>query len=391
MVQFTIIVPTRNRPDSLRVTLLGLAELTHPALSICISDNSDSEFFEANKNLAKMLLKNKNYKYIRPGETMTMSDHWEFAIDNAGNSDFYGIITDRMTLTANTIKICENALKYAALEAICFNSGNVSGASGTELNPLPNPILAKQIFSLDALNDFSKSQLRKDTPRFLNSFVSSSILNRIRKKYGKLFHGISPDYAFAFRFLDVCESFLYINAPLLVDHSPNISNGMAMTRNITNKATSDFLMRLYSQQISELAVGPLPFETTLLPNVILRELEIAKIAAKQPHQLPQIEAERFLISCSQASRRFARFFDPHTLQVNKLIHDYRISHGLPPLPLSVRRTTLAKTLRNTMFYWMSLFRGDSMKLPGISRDAAGELTLQKNLRKETDTRVKISF
>jgi len=362
------------------MTLMGLAELDYLDVSLVVSDNSDAGVLDENSRMIEETLKGRRHIHVRPGRVLPMADHWNFALDATPDADFFGIVTDRMMLMPAALSICDEVLSKSDQEAVCFKNGVVCSKTGTALPDMPSGISARVVESDAVLDDFAKTILRKDSPRFLNSFVSRSCISRIKQRYGTVFAGISPDYAFAFRFLDTTDRYASIDAPILIDHSPSVSNGMAMTRNIGNAAAKDFLHRAASEQSSELAFGPIPFETTLLPNVILRELEIAKSRANEATRLPVIDTGAFHVACAKAMRRSVRFFDPHSQRLAALIEEYRVAHGLPHLSARVRRTTFLRAVKNTVSRWVKMLLGTSSDLAGVLRDEKGDLELLTNLR-----------
>lgn len=380
MARFAIIIPTRNRPASLRMTLKGLVELRWSDVSFLVSDNSDMDFHDENYRIVSEIMTGRDYSYVRPDRVLPMSVHWNFALENAPDAEYTGIVTDRMTLVPDALSVCNEALSSLKCDAVCFNNGVVSVERGTDLPAMPRRVPVREIGSFEALTDFSQSVLRKDTPRFLNSFVSRACMQRIRHRYGSIFGGISPDYGFAFRFLDVTDRFAFINAPILIDHCPSISNGMAMTRNIRNDAAKDFVSRVISEQSNHYSFGPIPDETTLLPNIILRELEIAKSEAVEATNLPVIDRAKFHLACAKAMRRSHRLFDPHSRQLSEVLEAYRVAHDLPRLSARVRRTSLARTLKNTLTRWADYVPGHAAGLPGALRDEAGDQILLGKLR-----------
>lgn len=375
MAQFAVIIPTRNRPEALRMTLAGLAEARYDDVVFTVSDNSDDEIVSVNRNIVGSLLAARPHRYIRPDRVLPMIAHWNFALTNTPRSAFTGFITDRMTLVPDALAICDQVLSETHDRAVSFHSKEVSLRNGTDLPVWPASVVARRHQSTKVLADFARSRLRKDSPRFLNSFVSRDILDEIEARFGSVFGGISPDYAFAFRFLEVAPGHHHIEAPLLIDHSPQISNGMAVTRNIDNAAKKDFIQRLNSEQSAEFAFGPIPFEARLLNNVILREMEIARADANGLTRFPQIDPAAFHIACAGALRRSIRLFDHDSRQLQAQIEKYRQEHSLPQWSARVRRSNFVIATRNSVTRSMG-----RTNLPGIARDLAGDRLLLENLR-----------
>lgn len=357
------------------MTLAGLALQRGADVIFAVSDNSDPDIAEVNRALVAEVLGERSHVYLRPSRVLTMVAHWNFALKEAPRSDFTGFVTDRMTLAPEALALCDEVLRATGSPGVSFQSNVVSAVNGSDLPPWPETARAHRLFTEEVLCDFARSRLRKDSPRFLNSVVSRKVLDDIARKFGAVFGGISPDYAFTFRFLDMVAEYYHLDVALLIDHSPQISNGMAVTRNIASAANNDFIARLMSEQASEFATGPIPNETRLLNNVILREMEIARSSTQEPVRFPPVNAQAFHLAAASALRRSIRIFDPDTRLLQAKIEAYRVNHGLPAWSARVRRSNLAVAVRNSLACWLG-----KAGLPGVTRDAAGDARLLRNLQ-----------
>jgi len=309
-MKISIVVPTRNRPGPLECTLAGLSIQQHDDYEIVISDNSSPAFAEQNREIIERMLASSQYRYVRSEAELNMVDHWNFAVAQS-EGDYVGFVTDRMTLHSSTLAMIDDIFSKENVECVCYlNTTVVRSGDGWGLQDE----LVGGGYSIESsaatLKLFSQSVLTKRCPRFLNSFCSKEVLNTLRSNYGSVFGGIAPDYGFCFRFLSLFDNFSVIKTPLLVDHSPSFSNGMAIAGNKSNNASVDFLRRLYQFQSDILKIGPLENEFMLLPNVILREYEFCKQNRAGDIEFPDIDAEQFVRSCIPHVKKTVRFSDP---------------------------------------------------------------------------------
>ncbi|MDK1373340.1 hypothetical protein QN222_02475 [Sinorhizobium sp. 6-70] len=113
--------------------------------------------------------------------------------------------------------------------------------------------------------------MKKDSPRGLNSFIRADVIDGIRQKRGKLFGGLAPDYFLTFVLMDHVETYVSLELPLLVVQGEHLSNGKAISTGNSNAATTEFLSLVQREQSEFLKFGPIPGDTSLLPNWILRE------------------------------------------------------------------------------------------------------------------------
>ena len=78
---FSIIIPTRNRQETLPYALLTcLNQVDFEDYEIIISDNSDNRIISYK---AIEFCLNEKIRYIYPPHIMSMTDHWEFALNFA--------------------------------------------------------------------------------------------------------------------------------------------------------------------------------------------------------------------------------------------------------------------------------------------------------------------
>jgi len=117
-------------------------------------------------------------------------------------------------------------------------------------------------------------------------------MSRIQNHYRTLFTGIAPDYAFLFRYLNLFDTYFHIFHPLLVVQGEERSNGKAFLTGKMNEDSSDFHRRMLQEQAEWLQFGPIPRDTSVLNNIILREYEIGK-AEGRPGRFPAIDKTAF--------------------------------------------------------------------------------------------------
>ena len=74
----TVIIPTLRRPTTLYWTLKTVVEQDYDNLDIIVSDNfSNDETADVVASFA-----DKRIRYINPGRKLSMSHHWEFALEH---------------------------------------------------------------------------------------------------------------------------------------------------------------------------------------------------------------------------------------------------------------------------------------------------------------------
>ncbi|WVT72335.1 glycosyltransferase family A protein [Sinorhizobium chiapasense] len=297
---FTIIIPTRNRPEYVCDAVSSILEQSFSDFELIISDNSSDEVAERNKYVLSDALQDSRVRYVRPEKELAMVAHWEWAVSHA-RGHYVGIVTDRMALRLYALNEVHRIARSEGPDAVCYNSAVVREGPGyRKIKVIASALTAKRIRSGDMIRSFSRGELKKGNPRFLNSFVKSATIEGIRKKYGSVFSGLAPDYAFLFRFLDTSDEYVYIPETLLLSQGEDRSNGRAFKTGMHNQDSRDFLRKIEQEQSEWLRYGPIKNDVFLLSNVVLREYDIVKEINKNT-TLPAIDLHAFFRNSVEAA------------------------------------------------------------------------------------------
>ena len=99
---FTIIIPTRDRLETLKGTLRCLLSQNYPKLSIIISDNSTNE--QTNIYFQQELILYPFIKYYSTGGGLSMTENWNFGLEKVTELEsFVSIIGDDDGLSLNCL------------------------------------------------------------------------------------------------------------------------------------------------------------------------------------------------------------------------------------------------------------------------------------------------
>lgn len=158
MPRFTIVVPTRNRPGELVLTLETLRQLRNADVSILVSDNSDDAMAEQNRRNVEAALAGTASTYVRAPRSMNMVDHWNFAVGHA-DGDFVGIVSDRLTLVPAAIEIVDRVIRETGAECICWAATIFDTGNSQVHKPHGTRIVADILSSQEILQRFAASEM----------------------------------------------------------------------------------------------------------------------------------------------------------------------------------------------------------------------------------------
>src|SRR5437016_943724 len=119
--RFSIVIPTRNRADTLRHTLRTCVAQEFDDFEIVVSDNDSSPLVrEAVESFA-----DPKIKYVRTPRLLAMSDSWEFAVAQAagefitliGNDD--GLLLHALPEIDRVIRMLDASI--LRWDSVCYN------------------------------------------------------------------------------------------------------------------------------------------------------------------------------------------------------------------------------------------------------------------------------
>ncbi|MFN2603261.1 MAG: glycosyltransferase family 2 protein, partial [Gemmatimonadaceae bacterium] len=242
MRSVSIVVPTRDRGDTLAHTIRTLVEQEYEALEIIVSDNASSDdTHDVVKSFSDSRL-----KYVNTGTRLSMSDNWEFALEQA-TGEFLGFIGDDDGYLPNAISAAMAALDSHGLDAIVWDKADYCWPDHID------PALQNWIVVKDRSRGLEVARGQKKLRRVLEfhesysrlpclysgilrrSFVSSVMKASTNHRF---FNGLSPDVYSGVALSMVVESYLSSATPFSVNGASRHSNGTSVMRSKTNDADS---------------------------------------------------------------------------------------------------------------------------------------------------------
>ncbi|MBN9085021.1 MAG: hypothetical protein BGP04_06435 [Rhizobiales bacterium 62-17] len=227
---FSIVVPTRNRADTLRYTLQTCLEQDYDDYEIVVCDNSD------NDATAKLVgeIAQVRIKYVKPPEALAMSANWELGVRSAQGR--------YVTVLGDDDGLCPYALREAA--ALIARYGDIDALRWGRCiytwpslrvarwaNRLWGVNLVKSVERVDMherLKLAAKIEVMPDAlPMIYCSFVNRRMLEQLRELTGQVFGHRIPDIYSAYAIGFLARNCLDLAVPLSVAGISHNSNGMA--------------------------------------------------------------------------------------------------------------------------------------------------------------------
>lgn len=243
-VKFNVIIPTRERADTLFHTLRTVVAQDYENLRIIISDNcSQDNTYEVVNSF-----NDSRISYINTGKRISMSHNWEFALDHVTDG-WVIFIGDDDGLLLGAIGFLNKLVQEYGVEAVSCQSyvhyvwpNHYSGSmDGFFLLKLANSVKLKSSF--DEVKKIFTGQLKSyhKLPGCYHGAASIALINRLRDKSGRFFCSQIPDVYAAIALSFGTKQFLSIDYPFTVAGISKHSNGMSelISDSLSNKSASE--------------------------------------------------------------------------------------------------------------------------------------------------------
>jgi glycosyltransferase involved in cell wall biosynthesis len=222
----TVIIPTRERRETLEKSLLTVTNQNYDNLQIIVSDNFSGDQTEE----FVRSVKDERLRYLNTGERISMSRNWEFALSNV-DTGWVTIIGDDDGLLPQSIgklaKIVQDNDTKAVRSSVCsyiwpslmdkeFGRLGVPLQSGYELRD------ARRWLQKVLAGRAGYPQL----PMLYNGgFVNMSVLHEIKRRTGFMYRSCVPDVYSAISIASTVDNYIFSREPLAINGASRHSTG----------------------------------------------------------------------------------------------------------------------------------------------------------------------
>ena len=251
---FSIVIPTRNRHETLPYALRTCVDqIDFDDYEVIISDNSDDR--TASYEAVKPYL-NEKVRYVYPPHIMAMTDHWEFALQHV-QGEYVTYLGDDDGLSQDALKTYYTCIKQtkslAVTSLLCIYFW--PDAFKTKTNNIVFPLIRRiscsnpktensmyqEFYAEDALKELMMFKvLHFEPPCIYSSFISFSLIRRIKEKCGRFFDSSAPDVYSSIVLSTELDKFVTINAFLRILGQSSKSNGAACLEENNAEIKQDF-------------------------------------------------------------------------------------------------------------------------------------------------------
>lgn len=213
--KFTVIIPTRNRADTLYYSLKTCVTQRFKDMVIIVSDNNSCD---STRQVAQSF-GDKRVVYINTGKSVSMASNWEFALDHA-EKGYVTFLGDDDGLLPDAINDIARLLEKHNAQAIAWSKVGYSWpsevhSSNSMIIPIrKNLVLSDSKTILSSMTRWRTNYARG--PCLYNSFVDRDTINDIKKEGMPFFNSVTPDVYSSFAILSKVDDFIFSERPFSV-------------------------------------------------------------------------------------------------------------------------------------------------------------------------------
>jgi glycosyltransferase involved in cell wall biosynthesis len=246
-IRFSIIIPTRNRHETLKYTIDTILIQNFENYELIVFDNNSSS---ETKDVV-LSFNTSKINYYRSEKSLAMADSWESAISFAhgeyviitGDDD--GILPGSLSYLNKVIN--ETQFKAIRWERIYYNWPSIIPERFANYLSIPAKKNHCIIDSNKAIVEIANFKTGYTLlPMLYNSAIHIDLIKELKSFTGRVFNATSPDIYSGYAFAYLSKKYLSLGIPLSINGGSSKSNGTAtMFQKQDNKISRDF-NNLYS-------------------------------------------------------------------------------------------------------------------------------------------------
>jgi glycosyltransferase involved in cell wall biosynthesis len=247
-MEFSILIPTRDRPDTLRHALGTVIEQPGDDYEVVVADNcSGPEVLEIVEDARR---NNHNVKYIRSDKILSMTENWERGLEHCSGR-YVTVLGDDDGFMPSTLRFVRAILALSQAKVLSWTT-HLYWWPDTIASLKANRLLVYLRYNSVVWID-SKRILRsffvdaKDftvLPMIYSGFVHRDIIEEVKKRYRYYFlpEGLSPDVVSGIVNLVFTERYVHSERPITIRGMSRHSTGVSfLERSRGEQRRNEFL------------------------------------------------------------------------------------------------------------------------------------------------------
>lgn len=313
--KFTVLIPTRERCETLVHTLASVTAQDYDNLDIVVSDNMSAD---ATRDVVEAT-RDPRVRYVNTGRRLSMTGNFEFSLGLVGEG-FVMHLGDDDALVPGAVSTVARIAAETGLEAIASSEAMYHWPSALDVarrgrlvfSTRPEWRIRRSSEVIQRVIAFEWPYVQ--LPSTYNSFIHRRVIDRASRD-GRYYHSRTPDSYSGLVNAAVTERFVTSGPPFAIAGVSGRSNGGAQWAP-ANRAEAD----LYEAE-SDLPFHP---EIVFAPSL---ELIVAEVFLQARARLPELQ--RYALDMDALSRAALREATPATWEaVARAVSETRTRAGL---------------------------------------------------------------
>ena len=246
---FTIIIPTRERSDTLMHTLKTALSQDYDQFNVLVSDNASHD--ATRKKVSS--ISDPRLKYVNTGKRVSMSENWEFALSHV-DKGWITVLGDDDALLPGTLRKVNGIIKNTNTTAIRSNGCSYKwpGFNGSSYGELR--ISNKKGYEIRESSQMLQRVLDgemnyNELPMLYNGgFVFFELIRQAKLVTKRFFMSMIPDVYSAIVLSLLTDTYVYSYEPLAINGASLHSSGTANSERVKQKRRYDPVDRFFSEE-----------------------------------------------------------------------------------------------------------------------------------------------
>jgi glycosyltransferase involved in cell wall biosynthesis len=247
--KFTILIPTRDRADTLIYTLATAVSQSYSNLEIIVSDNASSDHTE---KVVKSFADSRVH-YLNTGKRLSMSHNWEFALNHVTDG-WVTILGDDDAILPGALEKVNDLINATQTQVVRSYGINYlwPSALGEPYGRLRASLGRgyKCVNSSEALRQVMTGKLSYVfLPVLYNgTFVDFKLIEKAKSISGTFFQSLTPDVYSGMVFSMLTDQYIYSNESFAINGASHHSGGTAAFGKINTTASYDPARKFWSEE-----------------------------------------------------------------------------------------------------------------------------------------------
>ena len=238
--RFSIVIPTRERAETLHYTLLSCLDQDFEDYEIIVHDNCSSSETRATVERHQ----STRIRYYRSETPLAMTDSWERALSFA-TGEYVSIIGDDDALLVHGLKTLDQFLTKHQAPLVRWNRASYHWPSHpypAKRNSLKIPLGNRGYWmpSREIIKRVANFELPFQTlPMLYNSAVHRDLIEEMRRTHGRMFFSPVPDVASGYALAYLAGRYLSLDTPFTIGGTSGKSGGLAVSTQLIKDDKSE--------------------------------------------------------------------------------------------------------------------------------------------------------